>query len=303
MKRVRSVQLPYTNMIDSKPPASTHWVAWGQRLLLAIGVLGMLVVAALSWLKSPLPEPVSTTRELREGCQTGLTGTAGRHTDLRTPSGLAFTVVTPVNYTPQRQHGLMIMYPPAGFGSASAERYYQFTTQAHQQGFIVVYSNAIPLSSKALLLQGEIATQVVSQWCIDPTRIVYAGHSDGGSVATGLAVRGDNHRIKPTHLLSSAAGITGEDLQKESCPAPLHVSLLHNPSDERFPNYGKSAAQWWSDCMQCTNAGNDSSGCQIKHCSQGRTLRYCETPEKHSQWPLVAKQFWLWLDRDVSSPP
>jgi polyhydroxybutyrate depolymerase len=291
-------------MIDTTPTTSpTPWVTWGQRMLLALGVLGLLWVAAMSWFKAPLPEPALSLHPLPAGCQTGLAGTAGRHTDLRTPGGLKYTVVAPANYNPQRQHGLLIMYPPAGFGSASAERYYQFTTPANQQGFIVVYSDAIPLSTQALRLQSEIATQVVGRWCIDPKRVVYAGHSDGGSIATGLAVRDRDNPVQPTHLLVSAAGIRGEDLHEEACPAPLHVNLLHNPQDERFADYGAGAARWWSACMQCTDAVKEANGCEIKRCAQGRTLRHCETTETHAQWPTVAQQFWRWENQVASTPP
>ena len=274
-----------------------NWVRWGQRLLLMVGLSGLLAVFALSWFKSPLPDAADSHRSLAQGCTDHPRGQPGRLADGRTPGGLRFTVVAPRNYQPQMQHGLLVVFPPAGLTRDGAERFYGLTSQANEHGFVVVYSDAIPLSTQALKLQSEVAPWVMARWCIDPHRLVFAGHSDGGSISTGLAVRSTHGSVNPSHLVISAAGIQGDDLKLETCPAPTHVTVLHNPKDERFPNYGASTVAWWSQCMQCTETvTQDENGCVVRSCKQGKLLRHCSTQEAHAKWPAAASKMWDWLE-------
>ena len=143
-------------------------------------------------------------RSLAQGCTDHPRGQPGRLADGRTPGGLRFTVVAPRNYQPQMQHGLLVVFPPAGLTRDGAERFYGLTSQANEHGFVVVYSDAIPLSTQALKLQSEVAPWVMARWCIDPHRLVFAGHSDGGSISTGLAVRSTHGSVNPSHLVISA---------------------------------------------------------------------------------------------------
>ena len=139
----------------------------------------------------------------------------------------------------------------------------------------------------------------MATWCIDPSRIVFAGHSDGGSVTAGLTVRETDHSLQPTHVVISAAGITAEDLAQEKCPAPLNVTLLHNPDDELFPAYGQGAAKWWGQCMQCkAEVITEASGCLVRQCAGQKLLRYCATSEPHTKWPSVTAHMFEWLDKD-----
>lgn len=280
------------SMTKTKP---TTWVQRGQWLIVGLAVVGLLWVLSLSFFKPPLPPALAHSRALPEGCPQALAGTAGRHTDLKTAGGLNFTVVTPSNYESTKQHGLLMMYPPAGFSNAGAERYYQLTTQANSQGYVVVYSAAIPLSDRALRLQSEVVPQVLATWCIDPQRVVSAGHSDGGSLTTGLTVR-SMVMPEPQNIVVSAAGITLEDLQLEQCPAPLNVTVLHSPKDNLFPDYGAGAVKWWGQCMQCEVPLQESSGCEVRRCAQGKVLRHCVTPEPHVKFPAVAARMFEWID-------
>jgi polyhydroxybutyrate depolymerase len=277
--------------------ALPNWVRWGQRFLLLVGLLGLFGVLVLSWFKPPLPEVADNTRTLPKGCEDHPRGQAGRDMDRLTAGGLRFAVVAPKNYQPDQQHGLLMVFPPAGFSRDGAERFYGLTAQAHRHGFVVVYSDAIPLSTQALRLQSEVVPWVMAHWCIDPNRLVLAGHSDGGSVSAGLALRFAKASVTPSHLVISAAGIQGDDLQKETCPAPMQVNILHSPKDERFPNYGASTVAWWSRCMQCTESIiQDESGCTVRSCTSGKQLRYCPTQEPHAKWPAVASKMWDWLE-------
>lgn len=282
-------------MTDTK--RSLNAVQIGQRLLAALAVMGLLYVLLQSWFKPPLPEAAASLKDMPAGCASVLPGGSGRHVDLSTPGGLKFTVVAPSNYQPQQQYGLLMMYPPAGFSNDLAERYYQLTRQANEAGYVVVYSAAIPLSGRALRLQSEVVPEVMRQWCINPERVVFAGHSDGGSLSTGLTVRQLRPSARPSHIVVSAAGITAEDLQQEQCPAPLNVTVLHNPQDDLFPGYGEGAAKWWGQCMQCSEAvQTEATGCVVRQCSQDKVLRHCATPEPHVKLPAVASHLFEWVE-------
>lgn len=283
-------------MTDAQPKIA--WVQRGQRLVAAAAVLGFFYILAQSWIKPPLPEAAARLMPLnsRHACDPGLSGPAGRTNPLATPSGLRYSVVAPSNYQTDQAHGLLMMYPPAGFSDDMAERYYQLTRQANEAGYVVAFSAAIPLSGKALRLQSEVVPQVMSQWCIDPDRVVLAGHSDGGSLSTGLTVRALMPSVKPSHIVVSAAGITAEDLQEEHCPAPLHVTVLHNPKDDLFPGYGEGAVKWWGRCMQCGEpVQTEATGCVVRSCTQGKVLRHCVTSEPHVRLPAVAAHLFEWL--------
>ena len=278
-----------------KPP--NNWVQTGQWFIGALALMWFLYMVGKSWIKPPLPAPAASVRNLSGSCERPLSGSAGRSDHLRTPSGLAYSVITPSNYQPDKQHGLLMMFPPAGFYHEMSEHYYQLTAQAHSQGYVVVYSASVPLSARALQLQKEVVPVVMASWCIDPQRIVFAGHSDGGTLSTGLAVRAQPKDPAPSSIVASAAGITQADLQQEQCPAPLNVTVLHNPKDELFAGYGEGTVKWWSQCMQCgETVQTESTGCMVRQCLQGKRLRYCVTPEPHVKFPAVASHLLEWLD-------
>lgn len=280
-------------MTEGKSP---HWLKRGQRLIAALALGSLVYVVAQSWFKPPLPLAVASLNTLPVGCPAGMIGTAGRHMDLHTPSGLRYSVIAPSNYEPTHRYGLLMMFPPAGFSNETSERYYKLTEQAHRQGYVVVFSSAVPLSSRALRMQTEVVPAVTATWCIDEQRVVLAGHSDGGSVTTGLTVR-SSVLPTPRNIVVSAAGITAEDLQQEPCPRPLNVTVLHSPKDDLFPGYGAGTVKWWAQCMQCTEeVHTEVSGCQVQRCGQGNVLRYCVTTEPHVKWPAVTEHFFEWID-------
>jgi predicted esterase len=74
----------------------------------------------------------------------------------------------------------------------------------------------------------EALAEVSSRFLLDPTRFVFAGHSDGGSYAlsTGLA----NGRIV-THLVISSAGFMSVHRQ-EGAP---RIFISHGRQDEQIP--------------------------------------------------------------------
>ena len=284
-------------MIETQ--ATRTWALRSQRFIALVAVLGFFYILTQSWIKPPPPEAAASLKRMASSqvCEPGLTGRAGRSDDLSTPAGLKYSVVAPSNYQADKPHGLLMMYPPAGFSSDMAERYYQLTRQANEAGYVVVFSAAIPLSGRALRLQSEVVPLVMRQWCINPMHVVLAGHSDGGSLSAGLTVRQLMPSVKPAHIVVSAAGITATDLQEEQCPAPLNVTVLHNPTDNLFPGFGEGTVKWWAQCMQCSEAvQTEATGCVVRQCTQGKVLRHCVTSEPHVKLPAVTGHLFEWLE-------
>jgi polyhydroxybutyrate depolymerase len=233
------------------------------------------------------PEPAAAGPQSSGRCDAPAPGPPGRSA-MTTPSGLAVSVVTPSDYAADARYGLLVLYPPAGFSRAASERFYGVTARATGAGFVVAMSDALPLSRRAIAVQAEVAAEVRQRWCIDPGRIVFAGHSDGGALAQGVVLRGGPDTARPVAVLSSAAGIRPEDLAAESCPPPLAVTILHSAADERFPGYGAGVAAWWARCLKCEvppRVAVPGTCAEAMRCAPNGMVRHCEGSETHSQRP------------------
>jgi len=214
-------------------------------------------------------------------------GPAGR-SETRTFHGLGITIITPTDYHADQRYGLLVLFPPAGFAPSAAERFYDVTAAATAAGFVVAVSAPLPLSAAAVRRQSEVAAAVAGRWCIDTRRVVFAGHSDGGSLAQGVVLRHADGDVRPAAIVSSAAGIRAEDLARETCPAPLSVSILHSRGDEHFPDYGEGAARWWARCFSCEPlpAAIDADTCRVaSRCAPGARLEFCAGSEGHATRP------------------
>lgn len=263
-----------------------------------LGAAGAVLAACIAW---PTPEPraQAVPEPPADICRSSAgPGQAGRAT-VNTPQGLRSQVVAPANYDPQRAWGLIVAYPPAGFSGAAAERFYGLTEQATARGWIVAYPQALPLSQRALQVQAGVVDAVASRWCVNPARVVLLGHSDGGSVAQGVALRG---WVRPAAIVASGAGIRGEDLARERCPQPRPqaVTVLHSAQDERFPGWGEGTARWWAACLGC-DAPPPGPGCVSAPNCQGSRLVLCRHGGGHAAPPPALRAPWPWIDT-VSQP-
>ncbi len=220
-------------------------------------------------------------------CEVAAPGPSGR-SDFTTRSGLAVRVITPADYAADTRYGLLVLFPPAGFSRVASERFYGATAVATGAGFVVATSDALPLSKRAVAVQTEVAAEVLQRWCIDPLRLVFAGHSDGGALAQGVVLRGGPEAIRPAAILASGAGIREDDLAGEVCPGTLSVTILHSAADERFPGYGAGVAAWWTRCMKCDEAPRPSGPgvcVEALRCAPDGRVRHCEGGETHGQRP------------------
>jgi polyhydroxybutyrate depolymerase len=205
---------------------------------------------------------------------------------LRTPRGVAFEVRAPRNYDARYAHPLLVVYAPAGMDRLATERFTGLSIAATAAGFVVAYVDHSRLILSAIGDLGAVAEIVARGWCIDRRFVFLTGHSDGGTVATALALSAEPSG-RYAGIAPSAAGFTGADLREYRCPAPLGVLVLHGRADELFPGFGKQAAGWWARCNGCAGEPEPrADGCmEYRGCAPaGRTV-YCEHGSRHAVWP------------------
>ncbi|MGR9105895.1 MAG: poly(3-hydroxybutyrate) depolymerase [Gammaproteobacteria bacterium] len=221
-------------------------------------------------------------------CKPGLrVGKAGITNNETTPAGIRFNVRTPVNYNPSYLHPLIVVYAPAGRNRFGSEALTNLTYAATSAGFVIAYPDHKRMSGKALMEMAGIPEQIAAKWCIDNSTIYLTGHSDGGTIAMGLAFLEDTRHI-PDAIAPSAAGIRGSDLMAYPCPEPISVLILHSKNDRLFPEFGKESAKWWAACNQC---GTEPQRMQVAGCFEYPDCRsnvktwYCEGKAPHGEWP------------------
>lgn len=234
--------------------------------------------------------------EYRSACAGGLGSTAD-HESLSTGAGMHFSVTTPRNYRADFAHPLLVVWAPAGFGERFSERFTGLTGAATEHGFVVVYSRSVPLGEKALRALARIPDAVMTRWCIDPERIAYTGHSDGGTLSNALAVLPglDRH---PAVIAPSAMGMQRQDMAAFTCPSPTPIMLMHNRDDHHFPGYGIGVAEWWAACNGCSAARTTSEfpGCEAFSGCTATTL-LCRAAGGHAYWPGFEHRVIEFIDR------
>ncbi len=219
-----------------------------------------------------------------ESCPGGR-GAVADHLARNTDADIRFRVVTPANYRAEVAHPLLVVWAPAGLNEALSERFTGLTGPATARGFVVVYVRSVPLGYEALRALAQVPEEIVAEWCIDPERIAYTGHSDGGTVSNALAVL-PGLAMRPAAIAPSAMGMQAADMAGFSCPEPTAVLLMHNLDDDHFPDYGPGVARWWADCNRCSGGRQaaDHPGCEAFSGCAAPTL-LCRAPGNHAHWP------------------
>jgi polyhydroxybutyrate depolymerase len=183
-------------------------------------------------------------------------GKVGASNDEKTDSGVHYTVRTPTNYKDTIAHPLLMVYAPAGKDRSQSEEFMYLTKEATAAGFIVAYADHRPMSPETIVQLAEIPQFVEQKWCVDKKRIFMTGHSDGGSIAMGIAFFNGTKHI-PTAIAPSAVGMNSEDFEDRNCVKPTPVMLMHSSKDKLFPNFGKQAIEWWAKCNKCNTKTYD----------------------------------------------
>ncbi|MBI2783810.1 MAG: poly(3-hydroxybutyrate) depolymerase [Gammaproteobacteria bacterium] len=282
------LRLSLRNCAPGTAARSAGWSA----LALCYGLLVALVLAGLGWIYLGFTYRGDHLRasdyhypaDYRPACAGGL-GAVADHERALTAAGLHFSVTTPRNYRADFAHPLLVVWAPSGLSEQFSERFTGLTGAATERGFIVVYSRSVPLGEKALRALAEIPAAAMARWCIDPARVAYTGHSDGGTVSNALAVLPGLDR-RPAVIAPSAMGMQGQDMAAFACPAPTPVMLMHNQDDHHFPDYGVGVANWWARCNGCSTH-LDAAGfpdCEAFSGCVAPTL-LCRAPGGHAHWP------------------
>ena len=226
----------------------------------------------------------------------------------RTAQGLEVRVRVPANYRPDRPHPLLVVYAGAGMTPSATERLTGLTPEATGAGYLVAYPQHIRPSRAALRKLAAVPREVAARHCVDDSRISLAGHSDGGTTATALAVMPDTP-FRVARLVPSAAGFTARDLATFDCPAPTPVMVFHGAKDRLFPGWGREASAWWAGCNMCrgTELVPAAGTCRSYRDCAAPTY-YCEGPQGHARWPQdAARQLTLFIGdappADERSPP
>jgi polyhydroxybutyrate depolymerase len=214
---------------------------------------------------------------------------AGAVGDL-TPGGIDYIVRTPPAYDATAVHPLVVVYSPYGvMNPAQNEAYIQMTPPTTARGWMIAYVNHVSPADQAAIVDASLVIdQIAAKWCVDPARVYLTGHSDGGSIATLIAINdiGNPHAAA---IAPSAAGAAGSTLAGIACPPPLPVMVLHSQNDALFPppDFGIGAANWWAGCDGCGAQGAQlPDGCvAYDACPTGHEVEYCQGTAAHPYWP------------------
>ena len=284
------------NWVTHSPWVASYWISalsgrmatFFLRLLVLKGLL--LLVGGCAPDSIELGQTNYQPDQVLSRCEKGSrSGSGGIIDGESTVSGIKYNVRTPANYDPTIGHPLLVVYAPARRSRAGTERFTGLTLEATAAGFIIAYANHRPLSKSAIVEFGTIPNLITKKWCIDKDRIYLSGHSDGGSIAMGLALLEETKQI-PSAIAPSAAGIKRSDLTRYFCPEPISVMVMHGTKDSLFPGYGKEAAVWWATCNGCDSIPGqrmDDNCVAYSNCTNKVSIWYCEGSTSHSEWPQI----------------
>lgn len=199
--------------------------------------------------------------------------------------GVRFVVRTPVNYDANRRHPLLVMFAPARTSRHGTERMVRITRDVTARGFVLAFVDAVRPGPATARKLAELPRRIANEWCIDPERVYLAGHSDGGSFASIIAVM-PVERVRIAGIVASAAGVQGRDLASHGCPAATSALIMHSTRDTVFPDFGTGTSNWWAACNGCSLDRPQPAprGC-VTWAGCGAATWYCEGDEPHTRWP------------------
>lgn len=143
-------------------------------------------------------------------------------------------LVVPPGLDPRRPTPLVVLFHGGGGG---AERILpMLEAHARERGFLLLVPQSL-FPTWDLVIAGHgpdrerldsALAHVASRFLLDPTRLIFAGHSDGGSYALSIGLANGD---RVSHLVISSAGFLAPLMQ---AGAP-RIFLSHGLRDEQIP--------------------------------------------------------------------
>lgn len=175
-----------------------------------------------------------------------------------------FLLHIPEGYQEGRKYPLLLALHGRGDASAEMAEYTGFNTKADQEGFIVIYPQAVWENRTWMVVSGggsledlsfiwDAMTYAIDNLNADPGRVFVTGFSNGGGMAhrVGCALAGK---------VAGIAAVAGSFPVHENCEpaAPLSVIAFHGTADYFVPYEGDtiqpSIPEWieaWAERNKC----------------------------------------------------
>ena len=227
-----------------------------------------------------------------EGCgksPIGLTTTLDIQGKART-----FEVSVPSDYDPETPYPLVFAFHGLGGGGPLAQLYFGLKFSA-EGAAIVVYPSALPLANFGgqtgwdLFPSGDdfaffdaMHAHLMTELCVDATRVFATGHSFGGYMTNALGC----HRAD---VLNAIAPVAGGPPSFGTCKGPIAAWITHGSADNTVPlSEGTKTRDTWLNMNGCESAASaiSPSPC-VAHAGCVRDVHWCEHPGGHD-WPSFA---------------
>jgi polyhydroxybutyrate depolymerase len=223
-----------------------------------------------------------------------------------TVGGIEYNVRVPADYDATRAHALIVVYSPhvTNDSAADLEVFTGLGPDATARGYIAAFAawfDPVPVENRADA--DTIRSDVAATWCVDPARVYFTGHSDGGSISTLLALGG----APVAAIAPSAAGIDASDGMFLGCASAVPAMVIHSQDDMIFPvpSFGVGSADHFASCFQCGALGAPlADGCApYNGCDAGTEVQYCEMSGNHYDWYGLNQSILDFFDGHVLTLP
>jgi predicted esterase len=214
----------------------------------------------------------------------------------KTPSGRSFHVYAPANYDANTAYPVSLTFH-GWYGTGPTFRDWFRMDEAVKNDGLTVYPDADgPLwdqvGTKDLLFFDEMMKQLSETYCINPSRVLGFGFSQGGIFMSQLGC------FRAGYLKAIAVGDGSRAAPTVGC-GRLPVIIVHRPTDqdEKF-EWGLENKDLWAQRNECSTTvdAQDAMGC-IRHsgCKTPGAVTFCRDDFFDASWPVE----WNHTVRDV----